>query len=262
MKGRQSWAIHRLQRSSITCLHQSSLQSCVHIGKGLGDRVRRDVWEGIPFLFWVLISECHWTIPTSKALWARAFLTQCLPCECITSEHPKDFPDTGAAGNPGSHFGEFFLLFSCFVNRIIRGGGQQRDWEREPKSIWHWNKSLLHSREHIMGTSLLYSGEVGWVQLWLRTRSQRRGTDQSSGENRGVLKELSTSVLHGKCTTTHQKQLQEQNNAAVKILGLGSCDWALDFTMQYLVPFKLFASMLRAPKDLERYLPVFNFQWW
>lgn len=75
-----------------------------------------------------------------------------------------------------------------------------------------------------MGTSLLYSGEVGWVQLWLRTRSQRRGTDQSSGENGGVLKELSTSVVHGKCTTMHQKQLQEQNNAAVKILGSVFCD--------------------------------------
>lgn len=72
--------------------------------------------------------------------WGRVFQAQCLPCECITSEQPKDFPDTGASGNPGSHSGAFFLLCSCFANRIISGGGQQREWEREPKSIWHWNK--------------------------------------------------------------------------------------------------------------------------
>lgn len=84
---------------------------------------------------------------------------------------------------------------------------------------------LLLSREHIMGTSRLYPGEVGWVQLWfLRTRSQKRGTDQGSGENRGVLEELSHSISHGKCTTMHQWQLEKQNNAAVKILGLGFCD--------------------------------------
>lgn len=84
---------------------------------------------------------------------------------------------------------------------------------------------LLLSREHLMGTSLLYPSEAVWMQLWfLKTRSQKRGTHQSSGENQGVLKELSSSVSHGKCTTMHQNQLKKQNNAAVKILGLGFCD--------------------------------------
>lgn len=46
-----------------------------------------------------------------------------------------------------------------------------------------------------MGTSLLYPAEVGWVQvLFLGTKSQK-----GSGENLHVLKELSNSVLHGRC---------------------------------------------------------------
>ena len=59
---------------------------------------------------------------------------------------------------------------------------------------------LQCGKEHIMGTSLLYPAEAGWEQLlFLGTRSQKRGTGQGSGENLGVLKELSNSVLHGRC---------------------------------------------------------------
>lgn len=59
---------------------------------------------------------------------------------------------------------------------------------------------LQYGKEHVMDTSLLYPLKLaGHRILFLGTRSQKRGRDQGSGENLGVLKEPRNSVLHVRC---------------------------------------------------------------
>lgn len=55
---------------------------------------------------------------------------------------------------------------------------------------------MQYGKEHVMDTSLLYPLKLaGHRILFLGTRSQKRGTDQGSGENLGVLEEPRNSVL-------------------------------------------------------------------